>query len=393
VTTAGLTVCDLSPFYCETGGGIRTYHRARLDWFARQDRHRYILVSAGPRSEVTRLGPAVTIVRVFGPRLTKDPLGYRFSLDYRFVRDAIRQLGPDVLETGDPWLSGPIGLLLRHREVFKGVLASFCHIDTMSTYIEPFFAKLALPAPLSRRLCRVADRLLTASPRRFDITFVASDMMRDRLLARGLRNVVKAPFGVDPALFGVYRGGGAPGVIKNRIRLLYAGRLDADKDVALLKDAAPELLERSDVNLTVVGKGREARFFSSLVHPRFRFVPFVRDRLTLYRLYAEHDIMIAPGRFETFGLAALEAMAAGLFVVGPDAGGTGEMLRQMGSPFTFAAGDAGAFRKTIAAALDADLASYAESGRELARTAYGTWSDAVARQVAAYEAVASRARA
>jgi alpha-1,6-mannosyltransferase len=389
VTSAGLTVCDLSPFYCETGGGIRTYHRARLDWFARQDRHRYILVSAGPRSEVTKLGPAITIVRVFGPRLTKDPLGYRFSLDYRFVRDAIRQLGPDVLETGDPWLSSPIGLLLRHREVFKGVLASFCHIDTMSTYIEPFFAKLALPSPLSRRLCRVADRLLTASPRRFDITFVASDMMRDRLLARGLRNIVKAPFGVDPMLFDIRRGK-APGP---GVRLLYAGRLDADKDIALLKGAAPDLLERSDVSLTVVGKGREAAFFSSLVHPRFRFVPFVRDRHTLYRLYAEHDILIAPGRFETFGLTALEAMAAGLVVVGPDAGGTGEMLRQMGSPFTFAAGDASSFRKTIAAALEADLASYAESGRELARTAYGTWSDAVARQVAAYEAVASRARA
>ena len=139
MTGAGLTVCDLSPFYCETGGGIRTYHRARLDWFARQDRHQYVLVYPGPRSQVTRVGPSTTIVRVFGPRLTADPLGYRFSLGYRFVRDAIRDLRPDVLETGDPWLSGPIGLLLRHRGVFDGVLASFCHIDTMSTYIEPFF--------------------------------------------------------------------------------------------------------------------------------------------------------------------------------------------------------------------------------------------------------------
>jgi alpha-1,6-mannosyltransferase len=381
VTGAGLTVCDVSPFYCETGGGIRTYHRARLDWFARQDRHQYVLVYPGPRSQVTRVGPSITIVRVFGLRLTADPLGYRFSLGYRFVRDAIRDLRPDVLETGDPWLSGPIGLLLRHRGVFDGVLASFCHIDTMSTYIEPFFAKLALPARVSRRLGHIADRLLTAAPRRFDITFVASETMRRRLLARGLPNVVKAPFGVDAALFDICRA--CPR--RDGTRILYAGRLDRDKDIALLKDAAPGLLQRPDVRLTVVGKGREARFFSSIAHPRFRFVSFVRDPQELYRLYAEHDILIAPGRFETFGLTALEGMAAGLVVVGPDAGGTGELLRQAGSPFVFEAGDGAGMREAIVAAVESELRPHATRARDLARSAYGTWADAVARQVAIYE--------
>jgi hypothetical protein len=28
-----MTLCDLSPFYCEKGGGIRTFHQARLNWF------------------------------------------------------------------------------------------------------------------------------------------------------------------------------------------------------------------------------------------------------------------------------------------------------------------------------------------------------------------------
>ena len=53
--------------------------------------------------------------------------------------------------------------------------------------------------------------------------------------------------------------------------------------------------------------------------------------------YASHDVLLAPGRFETFGMAALEAAAAGLVVVGPDQGGTGELLRQIASPLMFPA--------------------------------------------------------
>src|SRR5262249_59478823 len=97
--------------------------------------------------------------------------------------------------------------------------------------------------------------------------------------------------------------------------------------------------------VTVVGRGRHWDRFEGIIHPRFTLQPFIHDRGALARLYAEHDVFLAPSRHETFGLAALEAAAAGLVVVGPDAGGTGELLRQMESPFIFPAGGVDAARR------------------------------------------------
>jgi alpha-1,6-mannosyltransferase len=145
------------------------------------------------------------------------------------------------------------------------------------------------------------------------------------------------------------------------------------------------------VIVTVAGAGALQPLFESWRHPRLRYVGYVRDRKALAALYAGHDILLAPGRHETFGLAALEAAAAGLLVVGPDRGGTGALLREMASPFTFRADNVASFLASIRAALAADWRLASEAGRALAAR-YGTWADAVARLVRAYEALVEEGR-
>src|SRR6516225_8100796 len=54
-TARGMILCDLSTFYCGKGGGVSTYHRARLEWFARQHEHQYVLISPGPRFEMRQI--------------------------------------------------------------------------------------------------------------------------------------------------------------------------------------------------------------------------------------------------------------------------------------------------------------------------------------------------
>src|SRR5262249_55251550 len=85
---SAMTVCDLSSFYCEKGGGVRTYHRARIDWFAQQRQHRYVLISPGSRSEVHRVASTVWTVQVNGLRASRDPDRYRLLTDYAGVRSA-----------------------------------------------------------------------------------------------------------------------------------------------------------------------------------------------------------------------------------------------------------------------------------------------------------------
>lgn len=167
-------------------------------------------------------------------------------------------------------------------------------------------------------------------------------------------------------------------------RLLYVGRLDRDKQVDLLLAILPQVLDNPDVSVTIAGTGAFQSTFARWTHPRFHYVGYVRDRDRLAKLYGTHDIFLAPGAYETFGLAALEAASAGLIVVGPDRGGTGELLREMQSPFTFRSGDASDFLTAIGAALEADWRRASQASRALAQR-YGTWPDAVARLVGTYE--------
>jgi hypothetical protein len=71
-------------------------------------------------------------------------------------------------------------------------------------------------------------------------------------------------------------------------------------------------------------------------------------------------------------------MASGLVVVGPDRGGTAELLAETDSPFVFRAGDRADFVRVVAAAVAADLRPHRQASLSAARR-YGTWHDVIGR--------------
>jgi alpha-1,6-mannosyltransferase len=234
-----------------------------------------------------------------------------------------------------------------------------------------------------RRAARAFFRLQAA----YDLTIVASHSLVDRLRQAGVTRVMCAPFGVEAEMFdAAERRCDADA----RKRFLYVGRLDRDKQVDLLLAILLELLDEPGVSVTVAGTGSLRPAFEGLTHPRFRYLGYVRERRAVASLYAQHDVLLAPGAFETFGLAALEAAAAGLVIVGPDQGGTGALLNDLTSPFTFKAGDAAAFLAAARRTLATDWNSASRASRTLA-AGYGTWTDAIGRLIAAYERRLERA--
>jgi alpha-1,6-mannosyltransferase len=61
------------------------------------------------------------------------------------------------------------------------------------------------------------------------------------------------------------------------------------------------------------------------------WLPFVSDRDLTADLLAAADLYVAPGPAETFGLSALEAMAAGIPVLSVDRGGVADRIRVSGA--------------------------------------------------------------
>jgi alpha-1,6-mannosyltransferase len=378
-----LIFLDINTFYGPRAGGIRTYHDAKIAAFSRQSEHSYCLIHPGPVARVDRPSPRVTLVQVPGIALTSDPLGYRLIVNYLPVVRWIRALRPDVIEAGDAWLTAWFCLLLRPMGLWFGPRVSFYHSDPVPTYLEPWSRRGGF---LRKSLVSWAAGAFYRLQARFDGTGVASRGLADALRRRGVENVRVLPFGAHPDCFAaaepsipLRRGGHAAPA-----RFLYAGRLDRDKDAGLLLDILPRLLEDPDVFVTVAGRGALAKDFAAFSHPRYRFAGFVEGLEGMAALYAAHDALLAPGPYETFGMAVLEAMAAGLAVIGPDAGGAGELLREAGSPFVFAAGDAGDFLRQARRAAKSDLAAASADAREAAAR-YGTWDDAVARMIDAWK--------
>ncbi|MDB4950747.1 MAG: glycosyltransferase family 1 protein [Gemmatimonadetes bacterium] len=375
---------DVNTFFAERAGGIRTYHRAKIAWFAAQAQHTYYLVHPGPRHAVTQAAPNVFLVQVYGAPTGRAEGGYRWMLDYPRILRLVEQVRPDVVEVGDPWLSGAFARWMRRSGRFTGLLSAFYHSDAVRTWVEPWARRPGALAPLRRgAAARVGDWFYRRQDA-YDVTVVTSRAMERHLRGRGVRSVARLPFGTDPAFFAAgadaIRGRSGDGTV----RLLYAGRLGREKGAELLLAALPRLLDDPRVHVTVMGRGANETGFAAIRHPRFDFRGFVGDRAEVARTFAAHDVLLAPGPHETFGLSVLEGMAAGMAVVGPDAGGTGELLEEVDSPFVFAAGDADGFRDAVMRAVGSDPAAGAAKARALARR-YGTWDDAIARMVAFYE--------
>lgn len=382
---------DINTFYSPKAGGIRTYHQAKIEWFRNHPGLGYYLVHPGPVRRMRHVAENVTLVEAFGPALTPDPSGYRLLIDFIHVFALIRRTRPDVLEAGDPWLTGVFCLLLRKLGLFKGLLVSFYHSDPVPSYFEPWAERGSLGI-LKRPLVKAAAALFYRLQRGYDLTVVASTTMEDRLRSKGVRAVAHLPFGVPAHFLADFpqRPSGAPAYLhadpaNDKIRLLYAGRLDPEKGIDLIMAAVPGILKQGNVHVTVAGRGSRSPWFAGFAHPRFTFLGFIDDPARMRALYDEHDILLAPGPFETFGLGVLEAMARGMIVVGPDRGGTAELLRQAQSRYIFEADNLHDFLDILEKAIGCDRRAESERSLELSRR-YGSWDDAIGRMISRYSA-------
>lgn len=135
---------------------------------------------------------------------------------------------------------------------------------------------------------------------------------------------------------------------KDKIRLLYAGRLTANKSVDTIINSL-SLLD-SKITLTIIGSGDQLDNLVDLarklrLESRIEFIPFM-NRDKLWKILTEFDIcIISTKTVEAFCLMAVEAQAHGLIVVYSDTGGPKDIIGNSG--IMFKAGDFSDLSKKI----------------------------------------------
>lgn len=163
-----------------------------------------------------------------------------------------------------------------------------------------------------------------------------SPHMRDLAMRGGAapERVVVIPNGIDPAEIGLDEWAvPAPRAPSDRLELLYVGRLSVEKGVDVLI-AAAGLLKAAGVafRLRLVGGGPEEGHLRAQVAQLQldRDVAFLGpvSRLSLGPLYQSADVVCVPSRSESLPTVALEAMTAGVAVVGSAIGGIPSIIEE-----------------------------------------------------------------
>jgi len=121
--------------------------------------------------------------------------------------------------------------------------------------------------------------------------------------------------------------------------LLYVGRIAPEKELNVLIDAIKILNKRNlKIKLLVIGDGPSKQGFEEENVENVIFVGYkTGEELKCY--YASADIFTFPSSSETYGNVILEAMASGLPVVAPFAGGVRENLIDMENGMVFDSGN------------------------------------------------------
>jgi glycosyltransferase involved in cell wall biosynthesis len=168
------------------------------------------------------------------------------------------------------------------------------------------------------------------------------------------------------------------------------GRLCRQKGQDLFIDAVSRLAAaRADTRWVLVGAADDAAVHSALqaraaaaglAEPVLRWLGHRSD---MPAVYSALDLLVAPSRWEGFGLMLVEAMACGTPVLGARAGAIPEVLGEAGR--LVPAEDVPALAEAIAALLDdpAELTRLAAAGPR--RAAAYSWSTSVRRLEAIYE--------
>jgi glycosyltransferase involved in cell wall biosynthesis len=326
--------------YHPASGGIRTFYSALLDAANRHRRFVRLVVPAA-HTFVQEVGEFGRIYHVAAPRVPVLDSRYRWMLPHTYawrhdspLRRLLAAERPDLVEVCDKfWLLYLSGVLRRGwipgvpLPVIVGLTCERLD-DNMRTYVSA--------GRTAQFVCQRYMRWCYVP--RFDFHIAASEYIAAEvrcLLPQSLSGRLHVcPMGVDfEAFAGAHDASALRQELLRQLRgsekttlLLYAGRLSKEKHLLLLPSVLAKLAEhpRLDYRLVIAGDGP---FFAELRQALEDLAPkrswFLGHRRSedLVPLYHAADIFIHPNPREPFGIAPLEAMAAGLPLVAAHSGG------------------------------------------------------------------------
>lgn len=306
-------------FYGPKSGGLRT----TVDSLAQQ---------------YMQMGNIVTVVVPSHRNLcTKMPYGFKYEIaspripgssGYRViwridkVAKILKSFQPNVLELSDRTtllllarLNRKLGgetFLFAHERI-DGVLSSFLGHSKLWIKLANIWNKLTL---------KLVDGVVTTT------NFAKVEF--DRIA----KPTFFSPLGVDLELFHPSRRESPleTYIPSDKFLIGMCTRLSREKDPLFILEIVDEIMRRKlDIHCVVAGDGPLLQELQerSIGLP-ITYLGFLSERAEVAKFLASIDVCISPGPIETFGLAALEAIACGTPVIASNQSAIGEVIGEAG---------------------------------------------------------------
>ncbi len=364
-----MKIIDISEFYAERGGGVRTYTHQKLRAAAATGIE-LVVVAPGPEDgEIHREGGRIRWVK--GPPMPLDPRYYVLHRE-RAVHAILDQEQPDVVEGSSVWTAG--WMAARWQGNARKVLVF--HQDPVAVYPHTLLDRFLSPRRIDA-LCRPYWAYLRRLAAHFDETLVAGDWLAARLRGQRVPSPRAIPFGIDkgdgplsPKAVAMARGRllHACGVPSTGRLLVAISRHHPEKRLGTVIGAFAKAKERSKepLGLVIFGDGPLRPWVARKAArvPGVHLAGFTTDRDALRCALGGADAFLHGSAAETFGLVVAEALVEGVPLIVPAAGGAGDLADPRWAE-TYAPGDEAA----ASAAILRCLSRPAERMREAARWA------------------------
>ncbi len=320
-----MRICDIAQFYSPLGGGVKRYLSDKQRYLAAHGNSRHILIIPSHRDAVTR-GATATIHEVKSPRLPGS-LSYRLLVAKERILRAVAAEKPELIEVGDPYRTAWIGLEAGRR--MQVPVVAYYHSDfprAIGRTVRRFLGRRLegfVSGPVQSYVVRLYNHMTA--------TVVSSRRLCDILETTGVQRIVHVPLGTDLHTF-------YPRPSRDRIRdelglspetklLLFVGRIAREKNIRNLigsLDLIPASAPRH--HLLLVGDGELHDFVTREAAERANvsWLPYCESAQRLADFYSAADLFVHAGKYETFGIVALEAQACGTPVLVVREGGVEE---------------------------------------------------------------------
>lgn len=381
---AALRWLDITKYFGPDTGGIRTYLLAKAAWAAGDPGLAQVMIVPGDRDGIAEQDGSRRY-QVRGPRIPGQRT-YRFLLDAKRIARVLGHERPDLVELGSPFL---VPWLTRRALAGRDIPVAWFYHTHLPRIVNPAGAA---GSAWRRGAEGLAWRYVRAVAERCRGTLAASETLASELEAHGVPRVRRVSLGVDLECFQPGRRATGQATrarhgLPDSPLAVYAGRLTPEKQLEVVLETWPAISRATGATLVVVGHGPlERRLRERHGAGSIAWLPFEPDRERLADLLAAADLYLAPGPAESFGLAALEALASGTPVLSVDRGGAAELVRRSGAGACYPVGDRTTLERECAALLSGRAAGLRGVARAFAE-AHHAWPVVLERLIEVYRSL------